>query len=262
VTLNVEELMTRCVITVSPTATIQVARRVLHDSGVRHLPVVTEGKRLVGILSDRDLLATRRADSDHVAKLMTEAPQTVFLDTPAYEAAAVMLQQMFGCLPVVDSERRLLGLLTATDLLLEAHGLLSAESPSSDTSQGRAVQVEHAVLRGLLERVKAATYPDTAVVALADLKSFLVRHFAREEGGLFVRIGEEAPDLASDLLGLCEEHSAILDTVDLIKKDNRALADDGAVDVSTDVSALVATIERHEAKEAELMREVASRRPR
>ncbi len=121
--------MTTAVIAVAPTETLQMARRILHDSGVRHLPVVNEERRLIGILSDRDLLATRRDVFAPVSSVMTPAPRTVFAETPAYEAAAVMLQLGFGCLPVVDTEQRLLGLLSATDLLMAAHGLLASDLP-------------------------------------------------------------------------------------------------------------------------------------
>jgi CBS domain-containing protein len=100
-------------------------------SSVRHLPVVDARHRLVGILSDRDLLgAVRRGTRarpvrDHV----TEAPRTVTPDTPAHVAADLMIHGRFGALPVVDTAGHLLGIITETDLLEVARIALLAEPP-------------------------------------------------------------------------------------------------------------------------------------
>lgn len=259
--IEVEELMTKCLVTVAPTETIGGARRRLRESRVRHLPVVSADDRLVGILSDRDLLGTSHADDALVAAVMTASPLTVFTDTPAYEAAAVMLQQTFGCLPVIDTERRLLGLLTASDLLMAVHGLLLDEEAAERVEkkslpQLDSVHIEHAALRALVERLRGARYPETVVAALAELGSFFERHFEREEGegGFFAQLRSRAPDLAPELDVLAGEHRRMLASIAALAEQHRILAEAGSVDVSAGVAGLVATIERHEAKEAELMR--------
>ncbi len=53
--MNMSTVMTRDVVVVSPTVTAGVAARMMQRLRIRHLPVVEDG-RLVGILSDRDLL--------------------------------------------------------------------------------------------------------------------------------------------------------------------------------------------------------------
>ncbi len=62
--LKAGELMTRELICVRPTATIEVARRLMLRHGIRHLPVTSEDGDLLGILSQRDLLAAMD-DSAH-----------------------------------------------------------------------------------------------------------------------------------------------------------------------------------------------------
>ncbi len=256
---TVEDLMTRSVIAVRPETTLDVARRALDEGRMRHLPVVDGERRVVGVLSDRDLLDPRFGDAALVATVMSAEVQTVFNDTPAYEAAAVMLHHRFGCLPVIDTERRLIGLVTETDLLMEAHALLSLGDTAPVATDAH-LRIEHARLRVLVGRVEGARYPDTAVPALTELYEFMERHFAREEArlGLFARILEALPDLAPEVASLADQHATMLASTLAIIEDNRFLATSGSVDVSADVRRLVSLLEAHEAREAELLRRVVA----
>jgi acetoin utilization protein AcuB len=104
-------------------------------NGIRHLPVV-EGNgnlRVIGVLTADDLAAglalparphaplaqsdRRSALESGVGELMTYAPRTIARDATVAEAAAQMALGHFGCLPVVDREGRLEGIVTETDLL-------------------------------------------------------------------------------------------------------------------------------------------------
>jgi CBS domain-containing protein/RNA polymerase-binding transcription factor DksA len=103
------------------------------DHGIRHLPVVDPRGRVVGVLSIDDLRAAlppgaspRQAlgagDRDglegyRVGELMTYAPYTVRPETPLEEAARVLAEQRIGCLPVVDGDGVLVGILSETDAL-------------------------------------------------------------------------------------------------------------------------------------------------
>ena len=98
----------------------------------RHLPVV-DGRTLVGIVSQRDLLratvsrleaSVAARDKDRhlkeqtfVARVMTRDPQSVLPETPLSVAAKKLVRGHFGCLPVVDAENRLVGIVTNHDLL-------------------------------------------------------------------------------------------------------------------------------------------------
>lgn len=67
--LKASELMTRELVSVRPMASAEAARRLMVKHGIRHLPVTTEAGELLGVLSQRDLLATtgRRANPSRAA---------------------------------------------------------------------------------------------------------------------------------------------------------------------------------------------------
>jgi CBS domain-containing protein len=111
-------VMTRDVVVVSPTVSVGSAARMMERLSVRHLPVVEAG-RLVGILSDRDLLEHRsagRADTT-CGEAMTPAPVTCSSDTSIGRVAELMLEHKIDSVPVVGPSGTLTGLVTSTDLL-------------------------------------------------------------------------------------------------------------------------------------------------
>ena len=103
------------------------------EFGIRHLPVVDAERRVVGVLSIDDLRAAlpmplgtnapcppesrAQALEWRVGDIMTHAPRTIGEDASLREAADCMADHRIGCLPVVDGEGHLAGLLSETDLL-------------------------------------------------------------------------------------------------------------------------------------------------
>lgn len=126
----VGELMTRDVVTLKETQNLGKAEELLRLHRIRHLPVARQGK-LVGLVTHRDLL---RAAATHAtapaaqplwaADIMTRDVQTVRPETPLKDAVALMLKQKFGCLPVVDAEGALQGILTEADMVRYAQHLI------------------------------------------------------------------------------------------------------------------------------------------
>jgi CBS domain-containing protein len=88
---------------------------------VRHSVVVDEEGRILGVISDRDVLRALARITDWQSKLvneiMTPHPLVVRKDTPITEAVSELLVKRINCLPVVLDTGKVCGILTSTDLL-------------------------------------------------------------------------------------------------------------------------------------------------
>jgi acetoin utilization protein AcuB len=142
----VSRSMTRRVITVGPEAPIFEIQDLMTQSRIRHIPVVEDDRKLVGIVSDRDLRSAlpfryfkEGISSEEKAKLqdlrakdiMTRKVLTI---TPAYtiQDALLMIQNAkVGALPVVDDEGRLKGILSVRDLLRAFINVLGIGQPGT-----------------------------------------------------------------------------------------------------------------------------------
>lgn len=130
--LTVEEIMISDVRTILPEAPAARAVRIMIALGIRHLVVIDGAREVVGVLSQRNVLAhfspwLNKLKSDdgcetpapryEVREIMVAPAITVTADTPVRTAAAVLAANKIGCLPVVDRDRCLVGLLSSVDLL-------------------------------------------------------------------------------------------------------------------------------------------------
>lgn len=136
----VKHLMTSPVVALLADQSLPLVEDVMAFKHVRHLPVIDAARRLVGLVSHRDLLAAqirprsgmthdehRAAQEDiRVGHIMTRDVWTVRSDVNASVAAATMLDHKFGCLPVVDEAGALIGIVTEHDLLRFATKALEA----------------------------------------------------------------------------------------------------------------------------------------
>ena len=129
--------------TVQESDDLKLAAQILLWHGARHLPVLRDG-RVVGVLSERDLLARQAALGQRAAGQMSvgeamSAPALVARpDEDLAVAAERMLENRVGCLPVID-QGALVGMLTRSDLLRAI-----ADSPESTLTQDeRLVALAH-----------------------------------------------------------------------------------------------------------------------
>ena len=116
--MRVQELMTRNVKTIAPTAAAEDAWNAMRFNRIHHL-VVTDGRRAVGVLSDRDAGGPRGASvraNSVVEDLMTTPVVTVEPTMTVRQAANMLRGRSIGCLVVVESGR-VLGIVTVSDLL-------------------------------------------------------------------------------------------------------------------------------------------------
>jgi len=117
--MNVGRHMTAPVVTVRTDADYRTAFDIMRDRGVHHLPIVDARGRLVGLVAQRDMLvaATRYQNAPvEIGEVMRRPVITSKADLPIVEAARIMMSQKIGCLPVVDADLNLLGVITESDL--------------------------------------------------------------------------------------------------------------------------------------------------
>jgi CBS domain-containing protein len=133
--MRVRDIMTSRPITVDPEMPMLEARQRMADARIRHL-VVTEGSRVVGIVTDRDIRLNLPSPATTlsvweintllarltVGEVMSRAVIMVSSDRPAAEAARIMIDHKIGALPVVDGER-LAGIVTESDFVRAVAGL-------------------------------------------------------------------------------------------------------------------------------------------
>ncbi|MEL6445429.1 MAG: CBS domain-containing protein [Bacteroidota bacterium] len=140
--MTIRDLMTRTVETASPDETVLDARDRFRESGFHHLPIIDDRGRLVGLVSDRDVLraagpslGAHRYDSDAgpgidraLREIMARDVVTADPLMSIEEAVDTMLTDDISSLPVVDNEA-LVGIVTTADLLRYAAGQERALSP-------------------------------------------------------------------------------------------------------------------------------------
>lgn len=154
----IEDIMNRNVVTVKPSDSIRLAMLIAAQHRIRHLPVLDEGNKLVGILSDRDLRDTcpSKFESDQsdqvysrpVSEIMHRDVVTAHPLDFVEDAAYSLYSNKIGCLPVVDQEE-LKGIITETDILHTLVELMGVQFPSSH------VEVEVNDQPGMLADVSA-----------------------------------------------------------------------------------------------------------
>ncbi len=142
---DLEGIMATELITVHPSSSLYHAGKLMQEHRIRHLPVVDEDNRLVGLLTQSDVLAAsdsilKDRDSQlEVAHFPVEDAMVTEIDTvPSHaslrQAALYLERHKIGCLPVVD-DGKLVGIVTDTDFVGVAINLLEqleSFEPESD----------------------------------------------------------------------------------------------------------------------------------
>ncbi len=126
----IQDWMAKDVMTVDENTSLMRATRIMKESNIRRLPVVSHGK-LIGIITDRDVKDASPSKTTSldihelyyllsemkVKDVMTSAPFTLVGNDTLEKAAIVMLNSKISGLPVVDGTGKLIGLLSETDVL-------------------------------------------------------------------------------------------------------------------------------------------------
>ncbi len=125
----VSRAMSRNVVTTTPDTPVAEAQSVMRRDKIHHLPVVETSGKLVGIVTEKDLIYASPSPATslsmyeinyllaklRVSKVMTHEVITVTGDTPLEQAARVMADHDIGCLPVV-ADGKPVGIVTESDI--------------------------------------------------------------------------------------------------------------------------------------------------
>ena len=148
----VRDFMSTQLVTLAEDETISLAEQLMQAIRIRHLPVLAPGDRLVGLVSDRDLMRAaassiaRLTEEDDrafkrsisVGEIMTRDVYVVTPETTVLEASKQMRARKIGCLPVVEDDD-LVGLVTETDLI----DVLIAALDTSGSREAERVERTH-----------------------------------------------------------------------------------------------------------------------
>ena len=135
----VSGVMTTKVVTVTPDANVHEVATLLAENKISALPVVDDQNRVVGLISEADVLSMTGVTREHTIKdvirhilgepvpkqrhgetvrdFMTSPALTISPDTDIREAAGILDEKRIKRLPVVDEEQRLLGIVSRADIV-------------------------------------------------------------------------------------------------------------------------------------------------
>jgi acetoin utilization protein AcuB len=136
--------MTHKVITVDQEATIFDAQELLAQNKIRHLPIIDKDRRLIGIITDRDIRSAlpykslmehgsekERVSQFKVKDIMTKDPISISPADTIQDALLLIQNSKVGALPVVDDDHKLKGIISVRDLLRAFINVLGIGEPGA-----------------------------------------------------------------------------------------------------------------------------------
>lgn len=142
----VSERMSKDLITASPDLKIAEAREIMVSQKIRHLPVIDDAGKLIGIVSDRDMrdampsTLLKKVDYDKtlqkimdfpIGDIMTREPMAAHVYYTIQDTLLMMRQKKVGALPVTDDDGYLKGILSVRDLLAAFVDVMGIEEPGT-----------------------------------------------------------------------------------------------------------------------------------
>ena len=192
-------------ITIGPEASFYEVRNLIHEKGVRHVPVVDKNNMLVGIVTDRDIREAAPSDATllsvqelnyllgklKVGSFMTPKDKLITInpDTIIEEAVQLMHDNKIGCLPVLEGGK-LYGIFTETDALDHLVDIFGLKQKG--TRLTLAVEDKPGTMLGILEVFKKHNVNIISIVT----PSFMVE--GKRIAAIRMRT-EEYKDLVTDL---------------------------------------------------------------
>lgn len=128
--IHARQIMTSPVVTLSLENSLEDAWKLIRNRRFRHVPVLSNEKRIVGIISDRDLLreaagvgidtpntTEKRRERKTITHFIKTKVLTASPETEIREIARTMFEERIGSMPVVDESGDLVGIITRSDIL-------------------------------------------------------------------------------------------------------------------------------------------------
>ena len=135
---QLKDLMSRDVKVIGPEKTIKEAARMMRDGNFGMLPVDENG-RMIGAISDRDIairaIAEGKGPDTKVREVMTEGICYVFEDETVERAAHLMSERQVRRLPVVNRDKRLVGIVALGDFAVDRSDIQPAAQALSKISE-------------------------------------------------------------------------------------------------------------------------------
>jgi CBS domain-containing protein len=135
--MKVTEIMTPDVDTCSPQATIQEVATRMRDLDVGSIPVA-DGDKLVGIVTDRDIVIRAIADQlsldRPISEILSSTPVTGSVDMSVEDAANLMSQHQIRRLPIVENDK-IVGIVSLGDIAVKDETYDNAEVALDDVSE-------------------------------------------------------------------------------------------------------------------------------
>ena len=135
---KLKDLMSRDVKVISPDMTIRDAARKMRDGDFGMMPV-GEDDRLIGTISDRDIairaVAEGKDAGTQVRDVMSEGVAWAYEDDSVEKAARIMSERQVRRLPVVDRDKRLVGIVALGDFAVESSEIRPAAHALSEISK-------------------------------------------------------------------------------------------------------------------------------
>lgn len=119
--VRAEQIMSSPIISIEPDTRISEARKMVNERRFRHVPVVSKDGLIRGIVSDRDLFTLSGepevSTPSIVEDIMTKYVLTATPNTGIREIARVLFEERIGCMPIVDEDGVVVGIITRSDIL-------------------------------------------------------------------------------------------------------------------------------------------------
>ena len=141
--MKVGQYMSRPVLTIGPETEFHRAFDMMHSRRIHHLPVV-EGDRVLGIVAERDLLlaaANFGSAEVPVGEIMRGSAVCVSENSDLKQAARLLVVNHIGSLPVLNTRKVLVGIITETDIFKIAAGALHARRAMKKTPKTAAAKI-------------------------------------------------------------------------------------------------------------------------